>query len=1274
MLRSIGRVFFKLIPEWSWRLAFYGSVATLIVVGGVVLGLRYWLLPNIESYRGDIESALTRAVGQRVTIGSISADWDGLRPQMSLAKVTVFDKAGAPALELERVNNTLSWLSLVFLELRFYALEIDGPELSVRRAKDGTLFVAGIEMKQSTQGGGLADWLLRQREILIRDATIAWTDEQRDSPQLVLSRVMFRLQNDLHRHKFGLTAIAPPELAGPLDVRGDLVGGSVRAAKQWQGQVFMQLDYADLARWSVWVPMPIAVAQGRGALRTWVDIANERVTGVIADVRLADVNARLAADLDPLVLGELNGRIAWRDWSSGFEFTARGLVASGTDGRRIQPGDFYLRRDLARDGKAGRGEMRASALDLYGITQIARHVPLDADVLAALVRYAPRGTVEEMSGKWSGDWPPRSFEVRAKVRDLSANAVERFPGFTNLSGTLDANEKRGTLTLANRDMSLELPGVFAGPLVFDNLAGQIGWSAAGQSYDIRLADITFANGDAAGSLQGSVKTAEDGKTSVDLTGALTRADARRVARYLPLAIRKSTRDWLESALVAGQSNDVRLRLRGDLAEFPFDQPGNKGIFEIKAKATGGVVEYAAGWPRIENISADLLLTANRMEVRAATASILGTQLTRAVATIADLNHADEILEVGGEAEGPTTEFLRFIAESPVTGMIDRFTEGMEAQGRGRLDVKLTIPLRAISTTRVAGNYQFNANRLRFDADMPALEQVNGRLEFTNSGVRAQGVAAQVFGGAATINLATQDGSVAVTAAGRANVDALRKGMDIPALQYVSGTTDWRSSLTVRAKQVDFVIESGMRGIVSTLPPPLDKAADDAVPLHFERRISGSQQDQLRLSYGDVLIATATRQRDAQRSTFERAAIGLGSEPPSADGPGIWVRGSLATLDLDRWRAVFGQPTGRAGLLPNLASLDLKAGTLEVFGRRFQNVVINAREQAGNWNGRIASREMTGEIGWRSQGKGQVIARMQRLSMPASLERADVGAATPTEERPVEYPALDVVVEDFSYKGRAFGRLELIAVPDGRDWKIERLDIRNPAGRLVADGMWHWQSRAPRTQLNGRLDVADIGKFLTRFGYPEGIRGGTATLIGTMSWAGPPQDLDFPTLAGNVSIEAGRGQFAKLDPGIGKLLSILSLQALPRRVALDFKDVFSDGFAFDEILGTLKLQRGVANTENFRINGSSAKVVMNGDIDLVQETQKLRVRVTPSVGDTVATVTALIGGPVAGIGVFLAQKLLKDPLGQIVAYDYAVTGTWGDPQVTRLGIDRAQEPG
>ena len=171
--------------------------------------------------------------------------------------------------------------------------------------------------------------------------------------------------------------------------------------------------------------------------------------------------------------------------------------------------------------------------------------------------------------------------------------------------------------------------------------------------------------------------------------------------------------------------------------------------------------------------------------------------------------------------------------------------------------------------------------------------------------------------------------------------------------------------------------------------------------------------------------------------------------------------------------------------------------------------------------------------------------------------------------------------------------------------------------------------------------------------------------GSLAWNGAPYEFDATSLTGNISLEADKGQFVKIEPGIGKLLGVMSLQALPRRMSLDFKDVFSEGFAFDEIVGTVYFNRGSATTDNLRIRGPAAHIVMRGDVDLGQETQNIRVRITPHVMETVSVAGALVGGPIAGVAAYLAQQVLRDPFGKLITYEFGVTGSWSDPTVKRL---------
>jgi uncharacterized protein YhdP len=84
-----------------------------------------------------------------------------------------------------------------------------------------------------------------------------------------------------------------------------------------------------------------------------------------------------------------------------------------------------------------------------------------------------------------------------------------------------------------------------------------------------------------------------------------------------------------------------------------------------------------------------------------------------------------------------------------------------------------------------------------------------------------------------------------------------------------------------------------------------------------------------------------------------------------------------------------------------------------------------------------------------------------------------------------------------------------------------------------------------------------------------------------------------------------------------------------------------------------------------MDGPAAKVSMQGETSLAQETQNLRVRVVPVLGDTFSGAAALLAGPVVGLTSLLVQKVLKDPIGQIAAYEYSITGTWDNPVVTKI---------
>jgi uncharacterized protein YhdP len=276
--------------------------------------------------------------------------------------------------------------------------------------------------------------------------------------------------------------------------------------------------------------------------------------------------------------------------------------------------------------------------------------------------------------------------------------------------------------------------------------------------------------------------------------------------------------------------------------------------------------------------------------------------------------------------------------------------------------------------------------------------------------------------------------------------------------------------------------------------------------------------------------------------------------------------------------------------------------------------------------------------------------------------------------PADLPALDVAAEHFEFKGKWLGRLDLKAEPAGDDWRIDRLDIVNGHAKFLSTGGWRRTGTGSLTTLNLKLETENLNALMAQFGYGEYLKRGSGQLEGALVWPGYPYDFATANMAGTIKVEGRRGQFAKIEPGAGKLLGLLSLQSLPQRAMFDFRDVFSAGFAFERIQGDVKVARGVLLTDAFEISGPSAFVSMSGDVSIPQETQSLTMHIVPEVGEGIALAATLIGTPVLGLSTLLVSKLLKNPFGKVVAYEYQVTGSWDNPQVTRLSAPPATVTG
>ena len=600
--------------------------------------------------------------------------------------------------------------------------------------------------------------------------------------------------------------------------------------------------------------------------------------------------------------------------------------------------------------------------------------------------------------------------------------------------------------------------------------------------------------------------------------------------------------------------------------------------------------------------------------------------------------------------------------------------------------------------------------------------------FTVSAASARTLGGEIaFEGGSSAGLSGGD-SQRFSGRGTVTAEALRQAPELGTIarmaQSASGQTSYRATLAFVAGRPQINVASNLVGLAIELPAPLAKAAPTPLALRVRTAPEDTAQvptdssapfrEALQVDLGGALQAHFVREVSGDSARVVRGAIRVGEarsggdrvvEPTPLDpietlplpASGVAANVTLKRLDVEAWQAALermqgegaraGTGTGTAPLVFDAAggagyvpdAIAVRVGELVLGSRRLGNVTAGLSQQGDLWRANVGADELEGYLEYRparrgAAGAGRVFARLARLSLPkGEVERVE----SLLDAQPATIPALDVVVDDFELRGKRLGRLEIEATNRGagnregaREWQLAKLNLTMPEAQLTATGTWGDAGAAGaapvrRAAMNFTLALGDSGALLERLGMGRVVRGGKGALTGEVSWPGSPFSPDYAKMTGQVKVAIDSGQFLKAGPGAARLLSVLSLQSLPRRLLFDFRDLFAEGFAFDSVVGDLKIGQGQAATNNLRMRGAAAAVLMEGSADLEHETEDLRVVVVPEINAGTASLAYAVINPAIGLGTFLAQYFLRKPLMAASTREFRVTGPWDDPKVERV---------
>jgi uncharacterized protein (TIGR02099 family) len=665
-------------------------------------------------------------------------------------------------------------------------------------------------------------------------------------------------------------------------------------------------------------------------------------------------------------------------------------------------------------------------------------------------------------------------------------------------------------------------------------------------------------------------------------------------------------------------------------------------------------------------------------------------LSNLSARIPDLEH-ESVLTVGGNTHAPGEAYIALLQRSPLADMLDGLFKYADGSGQWAVPLSLIIPLHRGRDTKVDGEVRFAEDgELRLRAEIPPFQKLSGALHFTRDSIGvAQPISGQFLDGAFKLGGRLGAGGDGLQGNGEVSARALAAFVGLPGMRRLSGATAYAAHVQRDGEGYRLSIASDLTGLALDFPAPLAKSAKQAGTLKADWSHRDARTDILDIRLGDESWARLLHRRGTSTGAYFYAA-GLGiRKPPPETGAGMAIDVDYPLFDIDAWEAIASEFSaarakrpGRGGsahrhLLPELMSLRVSTDQGRFKGLRMDQLRLRAKENPdGHWRLDLHSTQTEGAMDWREvDGKfiGPVRGRFTRLSMgdgpdegPSLLAEAEPAPDDGLDDE-LEIPAMELHVEDLRLYGSSVGRLAVHGVNDrgAHAWQLESLSLQSPHMHLRGTGLWRLRGTRRGLSIKANAQVEDMGAWLQQAGFENVMVGGKGVLDGEFEWHDLPWRHSKSDLSGTLYIELDKGRFTKLGSHSARLLELLSLQSITRLGKLDrgLSGLTREGYPFDNLRGTLQLDRGVLSTHDYRVIGPVGTIVLEGRSDIAHETLDMQAVIIPNLDVSGAAIAAGIAiNPVVGLGAFLTQWLLKTPLARAMTARYRISGTWDDPQI------------
>ena len=1270
---------FKKLMKWL-----ASTVAVLIILLAIAVGAFRLLLPKLPEYQAQIKVWAEEALGTPVRFSQLNARWGLQGPEVTFydAGIGEAPTGGSALLSAEEVRVGISLLNLVFRrQLTVDRVTLSETVLELERLEPNQFRFQGRLFTLDPTGPGVRVDEIPRFQVVLDDGQLIYKDANAGGRPWHFKDVVIRMQRTIDR--LGVSIVAePPESLGSrveISAEADVETDDESRIADLPWRVFADVRDADLAGWSRGLPgLTSSPDEGNGDVSVWLEF-QDRVP--IRGTTRADLSGlvfpgqRLSLDNgDPYDAFRLTAE--WERRPDGWNVSVSDLAIQRQDSWWPESGLELRLLNQSDDGSLDI-DLRGDFLRLQDLTPLSVLIP-EGDIRSKWGQFDPRGDVEDFSIALQRENEKASWQyaVEGRLVNIVVREAEQLPGLRGITATVRADTASGRVALDTSDARIAWQSLVTDAIPVDRLEGILVWRRSREGVRIVGDDLVLSNPDVTSRSSFELTLPIDGGSPVlELDTGVADIDLLAAKRYLPASkMKPGLVHWLERAWEGGRVPTARLSFFGPIEAFPFDE--GEGQFRVELDLEGGRLRFAENWPAADEIQASVVFENAAMEAMVSKGRLLGNQASNTRIGFKDLRTG--VLTVEGTTTGPLQEVLDFLASAPVIAerLGPRLQDVTAPKGRGTVDLDLSLPVTRPEEFQLTASLQVSRGELRVAGLRPPVTELEGELLLRETQVSGEDIKASFLGSPITLNVgeSREDGyHTTVAGQGQVTAERLKEAFPYPVIDGLTGAGAYGGRLLfpIGEDAPPFVLQvwSDMDGIGSSYPAPL--ALGDDEPSAMQLQISFPRSDRMELAGqldAERRFALRLEKSDDEFELVQGNFRMGGAAPVIGQNAGLIIDGQVSHADLSEWLGrLEDSGTGGGGIRDVLGALSLDIQQFHAFGQDLGETRLAVDRSAREWLIQIASENAEGSlfVPLFLGNRQRVNINMEKLWLKETVgEFAEVD--------PRNMPALTAVIRDFALGERRFGSLDATINTTPAGLVMTSFKTDHPRFTSQGEGSWLVEPQGQVTRIKADLVTSDVASALVPLGFDPFASASRGVLTADIDWPGGPAADWMKTVNGAVSVRMEDGSLDEIEPGAGRVFGLMSVSALPRRLALDFRDVFNKGLRFDSVTGSFTILQGNAYTNDLKLDGPVAEIGIVGRTGLGSRDYQQQAVVTAEVGKTLPAVGGILGGPGIGAALLLFTEIFKEPLKGIGRASYCVTGSWEEPDVERLTPAQLEE--